>query len=769
MLNKFIFFLSTSTLTRSRSGKTDYNSLLSLVYLFVLCTGLRVNAQKLDFGDAPESYSTSIVNDGPRHTPLTKVYLGGSFGSFSDAETDGQPGNMADGDDLHDQNGNLVYNQSDEDGLVEGFPAVCLLKNTYVLQVSVYNASGADATVSAWIDLNKDGKFDPSERTQAVVPTNNNPIHYNGTIVTLTWAGLSGLTEGWTYARLRVANNPAEVEKPTGLSTSGEVEDYRVQLKDEYDFGDAPESYGTTKKASGPQHLINNNLMLLGSLDCSPEEDGQPSTLADADAGENSVSFIHRLTTAKTSYSVNVNVLNTSGENAMLSGWIDFNRNGVFDANERAQAVAAPDARNLVLSWSGLSGLTAGRTYARFRVACNASEVANPTGLANSGSVEDYALMIEPPQYDYGDAPDSYGTVVASNGARHIYNDVTTKLCLSNGAITNDIDAETNGQPSTQANGDNAVDPSGFGSPFLFNDETALLELPILTTSSTSCSAIVSVKNQTGAEATLSGWIDFNNNGTFDSNERAQASVLSNASGRVVQVKLYWNGLSDLTTGQTYMRFRVASNAAEVANPTGEASDGEVEDYTVTITATQIKPLPVGLVSFQGQWVENKGNWLSWVTAWEKNNDHFEIQRSRDAKSFETIGRIAGKGNSASNQNYEYIDEVGAQEALTYYRLKQVDLDGSTSYSRIVAVGHEIKQAISMIVYPNPTVDLLRVQVSAGNPLSRIRVFSISGAIVAEQQGATEQLDVRSLATGVYVVEVTTLSGEVLRQRFIKK
>lgn len=762
MINNFCSFRPIFTLTRSYRRRAVSELILCLL---ITCAGLRANAQKLDFGDAPESYSTSLTNDGPRHVPLTRVYLGGSFGSFSDAETDGQPSDMADGDDMHDQNGNLVYNQSDEDCLVKGFPAVCLLKNTYVLQVSVYNASGADATISAWIDLNKDGKFDPGERTQAVVPTTSSMIHYNGTIVTLTWRGLSGLTEGWTYARLRVANNAAEVEKPTGLANSGEVEDYRVQLKDEFDFGDAPQSYGTLKKDSGPQHLINNNLMLLGSLDCTAEEDGQPSNLADGDAGENSVSFIERLTTAKTSYSVNVNVLNTSGENAMLSGWIDFNRNGIFDSNERAQAVAAPDARNLVLSWSGLSGLTAGRTYARFRVACKADEVTNPTGFANSGSVEDYSLMIEPPQYDYGDAPDSYGTVASSNGARHIYNDVTTKLCLSTGTITNDIDVEMDGQPSTKADGDNAVVAGVFGT---FNDETSLLEPPSLTTTSTSCSAVVSVKNQTGADAMLSGWIDFNQNGAFDSNERAQASVSSNATGNVFQVKLYWSGLSGLTVGQTYMRFRVASKASEVENPTGEASDGEVEDYTVTIVAKQIA-LPVELVSFQGRWVENSGNVLNWTTAWEKNNDHFEIQRSRDARSFESIGRVIGKGSSSSNQSYEFVDEVGGQEALTYYRLKQVDQDGSLSYSRIVAVGHEIKPTISLVVYPNPTVDLLRLQISTGNQLSGIRVFNLSGAMVLDQPGGSDQLDVRSLTPGVYVVEVITLSGGVVRQRFIKK
>ena len=729
--------------------------------MVVLGMDTKVNAQKLDFGDAPDSYGTLSTSNGPRHTPFTKVYLGGGLGTYYDAESDGQPSLMADGDDSHDQDGNTVYGQSDEDGLVNGFAAVCLLKDTYKLQIQVYNNSGTDATVSAWIDFNMNGKFDASERTQAVVPTTPNLMHYNGTNITLVWSGLNGLTEGWTYARLRVASNAAEVAEPTGMANSGEVEDYRVQIKNEYDFGDAPKGYGTLKEDGGPHHLINNNLMLLGPLDCSAEEDGQPSDLADGDAGETAVGFPVRLTTKKTAYSVQVNVLNRSGENGMLSGWIDFNRNGKFDPNERAQAIIAADTRNVILSWSGLSGLTEGRTYARFRVACKADEVANPTGFANSGSVEDYTLLIEPPQYDYGDAPDnsnsSYGTLSSSNGARHIYNDVVTNLSLGNY-----IDAEPDGQPTQLADGD---DTAVFPGPF-FDDEDGLVTPPALTVRSTSCTATLMVKNKTGVEASVSGWIDFNRNGTFELNERAQATVSSNSFGNPVQITLNWSGLNGLTGGQTYMRLRIASNATEVDQPTGEASDGEVEDYSLMIGQT---PMPVNLIAFQGQWLENKGNQLTWVTSWENNNDHFDIQRSADAKSFETIGRLEGKGNSATTQTYEYIDEPGAQAELTYYRLRQVDSDGRLSYSRIVSIRHGIADVLSMIVYPNPATEQVHLQFSNQQRISRVRVYSVSGIQVINQDGAADVLEVGALPAGMYVVEATTASGQVLRQRFVKR
>ncbi|WP_420147566.1 hypothetical protein, partial [Spirosoma sp.] len=73
--------------------------------IFILCCSTHLAAQKLDFGDAPDSYGTLLSSNGARHTPYTNVYLGGSFGGNYDAETDGQPGPMADGDDLHDGDG----------------------------------------------------------------------------------------------------------------------------------------------------------------------------------------------------------------------------------------------------------------------------------------------------------------------------------------------------------------------------------------------------------------------------------------------------------------------------------------------------------------------------------------------------------------------------------------------------------------------------------------------------------------------------------------
>lgn len=557
--------------------------LLFCIILYVL-SFTTAHAQSFDFGDAPDSYGTLLNSNGARHTPAAVggLYLGGVFGTNGyDTESDGQPSVMADGDDTHDQNGNIISvgsNQDDETAVYD-FQPVPLAKSSYSVVVNVYNNSGVEATVSAWIDFNKNGVFDPNERAQTVVPTTPNLSHYNGTLITITWSGLTGLSNGMTYARIRVALNAAEIENPTGLANSGEVEDYTVQIKDLYDFGDAPESYGTLLNADGPRHLINNNSVIIGALDPSAEDDGKPSLLADADNDNRDgyLSFPYKLTTATTTYSVHVNVTNKSTTNAMLSGWIDFNKNGVFGSSERVQAIIYPDTRNLVLTWSGLSDLTEGRTYARFRLATNASEVTKPTGFASSGEVQDYSLLIE--------------------------------------------------------------------------------------------------------------------------------------------------------------------SAA----------------------------MPVDITLLQGRWIEGKGNQLNWSTAWERDNDRFEIQSSRDAKSFESIGRLTGKGTTNAAQTYTFIDAQPLAD-LTYYRLKQVDSDGHFNYSTIISIqrGNDSMKE-SLLVYPNPTTALLYLQASNQQDVTDITIYTASGRRVHYQSGFSSSISVVSLPAGVYVLELKTVSGQVLRQRFVKQ
>ena len=112
-------------------------------------------------------------------------------------------------------------------------------------------------------------------------------------------------------------------------------------------------------------------------------------------------------------------------------------------------------------------------------------------------------------------------------------------------------------------------------------------------------------------------------------------------------------------------------------------------------------PLPVTLISFVGKRLDARQVQLDWTTTSETNNDHFEIERTLNpATGFETVGSVKGKGNSAANVSYQFTDP-NSETVYTYYRLKQVDLDGSFAYSRIIAVkGYH--QELTVNAFPNP-------------------------------------------------------------------
>lgn len=112
--------------------------------------------------------------------------------------------------------------------------------------------------------------------------------------------------------------------------------------------------------------------------------------------------------------------------------------------------------------------------------------------------------------------------------------------------------------------------------------------------------------------------------------------------------------------------------------------------------------LPVELTSFTAKTTEN-GISLHWTTASEKNNSGFEVQRSIDGKSFATIGFVKGKGTTIEAHSYSFFDNlvVGGNEYS--YRLKQVDLNGTFSYSSVVNVLFEAPITFGLNQnYPNP-------------------------------------------------------------------
>jgi GEVED domain-containing protein/VCBS repeat protein len=172
---------------------------------------------------------------------------------------------------------------------------------------------------------------------------------------------------------------------------------------------------------------------------------------------------------------------------------------------------------------------------------------------------------------DFGDAPDSYGTSYAANGARHLTAGPMLGLAR---------DVEEDGVPTLGADGDDNTDqPDEYG-------VRVGLVMP------GQVGAVVTVPVQDAPNgAKLDAWIDFDGNGTFDAGDQIADSVDVGEGENVIRFDVPDSAVA----GQTYARFRL-STAGDLG-PTGPANDGEVEDHLVTVYP-QIAPVDLGVVDF---------------------------------------------------------------------------------------------------------------------------------------------------------------------------
>ena len=158
---------------------------------------------------------------------------------------------------------------------------------------------------------------------------------------------------------------------------------------------------------------------------------------------------------------------------------------------------------------------------------------------------------------------------------------------------------------------------------------------------------------------------------------------------------------------------------------------------------------------------------LRWVTASERNAARFEIERSSNGKAFARIGEVAAQGNKTSLTTYAYLDDkltTSPAHQLTYYRLRQVDADGTFAYSAVRVVA---APGAALSLYPNPASTVLHL---ATAPEASYRILAPTGQVLLRGTAPTGQADVAvaALPAGLYLVEVTTATGRQT-QKFTKE
>ena len=175
-------------------------------------------------------------------------------------------------------------------------------------------------------------------------------------------------------------------------------------------------------------------------------------------------------------------------------------------------------------------------------------------------------------------------------------------------------------------------------------------------------------------------------------------------------------------------------------------------------------PLPVDLTSLSAS-AQAGGVRLDWATASEKNSAAFEVERSADGTAFRTLASVQAQGHSAAAHAYSNLDRTPLA-GLAYYRLRQVDTDGTVAYSQVVTARWS-GPANALQVYPNPSTGTLYLSGVAGSVPYRIR--SVQGQLLAagETTGASG-VRVQQLPAGTYLLEITTPGGPVVR-RFVRE
>lgn len=220
--------------------------------------------------------------------------------------------------------------------------------------------------------------------------------------------------------------------------------------------------------------------------------------------------------------------------------------------------------------------------------------------------------------------------------------------------------------------------------------------------------------------------------------------------------------LTGLSSGEHTVTFEFQTDHALGTETTGGGSFNFFKVNLPSNSGCAAAALPVLLDQFSAK--KNKENVdLNWQTYSELNNDYFIVERSKDAKNWQSIGEIKGNGTTNEKIRYHHTDEAPLK-GLNFYRLMQVDMDGtSTIHDEMVSV--QFGQT-EVVLYPNPARD--NISLLADNlRIKHLAVYDWSGKEVPVNV-VHQNIDISHLISGAYLVKIET-EQEVLVERFIKQ
>jgi surface protein len=546
------------------------------------------NSQDVSLGDVDGDgdLDAFVANDDGQ---ANRVYVnqggaqGGTIGTFLDS---GQPlGNIASyGVSLGDVDGD-----GDLDAFVANDNTVGQADRVYVNQGGAQGGTagqfqdsgqtlgifGLHSLAVSLGDLDSDGDLDAFVEAQGPRVWLNQGGAQGGTLGQFVHSG-QPTHYGYWGRSISLGDVDVDGDLDAFASTSGSPgwsPSFVVLVNQGYDFGDLPPAYNLTLRwQKGARHDIPYSGAIHLGANIDHDGEGQESTNVDGDDTNGTPDDEDGITVNGNWYpganggKVDVTVTGGSG---YLSGWIDWHGNNSFaDGGDQIFNMKPVTAGTQTLSFdipaAAIPSAQQYNNFARFRLDDENTTAMTTQGLVTNGEVEDYSLQFNGllPEDDFGDAPDTYKTTFASDGARHVVG-VTPTVFL--GAK---VDKEGDAQlPLTGLGDDNNND----------DDEDGIVsELSYLTGLSTAGFLIHG--GPSGGK--LDAWIDFDGNGTFDhASEHLFGGTSKDIIAGVNPPITYTVPTNATYASGTYARFRIST--AGGLQPTGLANDGEVEDYTV--------------------------------------------------------------------------------------------------------------------------------------------------------------------------------------------
>ena len=383
--------------------------------------------------------------------------------------------------------------------------------------------------------------------------------------------------------------------------------------------------------------------------------------------------------------------------------------------------------KNNIALYNGTGGI--GATIAITTTSCS------PAWVGNAGDGSDPFR----PMQDFGDAPASYDPVAVSVAANQkSCNNATLRIGSAWG------DEWVKNTLTTDASGDDEEDGIGTVS-IMVSDGVAYNHVQD-----------VVVLNNTGANAYLGGWLDYDADGVFEAGEAVVVTVPSSASPQTIS--LGWTGITvAIGTPNSFLRVRLTSSALAAGNATGWFIDGETEDYPVI---SQAAPLTIKLLDFNATLTRDKNVLLNWKAYADNEAAGFEVERSTDQNGWEKIGTV-NLNTSAFTADYSLLDQQPVT-GKSYYRLKMIEKSGSSRYSntRLIQIDNLIT---NLKIYPNPVKNDVTVSFnSVVDQTATLYVRSMAGEVMIKKSMGLSHGDNRisfktdGLSNGLYIVELVT-------------